>query len=460
MQRSLLAALSALLVVQAAAAAACEGGCSGHGSCGLLGTCICEGDWAGRDCSFQLSLELPEIETHPKYVDNDDVANNVQFLAPARQPEVPAQRSSLAFAQARRGARDAWAAADRLFAAAKHESSRDAAKQAKSKTLSAPGRDFAGMQVKQSSRRCQNDCSGNGECLDGKCRCSTMFAGEDCSRELLSASMLSLRLAAEKERLEKQQNHGQRTEKACALDCDGHGSCRGGVCECHDGWSGPACQDYARPSPVTLEQAATPSCADPLCSGNGACQAGVCSCSDGYGGAACEHHLQQQQESVDTQPLQLQLQQVTEEDKLASGCLGGCGGHGSCQAGLCDCEPGWQGTSCEISAEAALHGPEPQRTVADVPRAASWIASEVSQASNARPRALRAVGQDSKLASLLASSANIQQEAAHTSQPSAMGTAAATALHTLLADAAVSGQSNRGSGLAALIKSVIAAPED
>lgn len=528
------------------ASAVCASGCSGHGTCGILGVCLCEGNWAGRDCSFQLSLDLDgdSLSTESSMLASTDAAPQAAVLStlavPAVSPdtsealplpaassllsyrdqvaedtEKEARSGPLAFAQARRAARDAWAEADRLFEAAKQENARDAderlqraLEKAKSQKEAIPGNAFAGIEVPASMpevqkrlcsgncnargiclvgkcvcqdgyhgescehQRCKNDCSGNGGCFQGRCTCVESFGGEDCSQKVTSvlsfASKLSLGLAAENEQLEKQ-SHTKRVAKACALNCDGHGSCNDGVCECHDGWGGPACQDYLQPLPTALEQAgsykaaqAQRSCRNPYCSGNGICQSGACMCMDGFSGEACEHAS-----TAASQPLQLQLQQVTEEDRKAQVCLGGCG-HGTCKAGMCECELGWQGSSCRISAEAALRGPavtaeeakelEAEQSLIGVPTAASWIASE---ASSTPFRALRA-GQEPRSAALLASSATVQQDANWRRKTagytgSSVGATAAAAFHSLLSTSGGHGPVN---GLASLLKSAIAAPMD
>lgn len=88
-------------------AAICHNGCSGHGSCGLLGSCICEGNWAGRDCSFQLSLDA---ELPPVSGDSRETLDTAALLD--ETPRGP-KRSALAFAQSRRAAESAWATADK-----------------------------------------------------------------------------------------------------------------------------------------------------------------------------------------------------------------------------------------------------------------------------------------------------------------------------------------------------------
>ena len=126
----MLSQLGALAVLLAAPVnAACQNGCSGHGSCGLLGTCICEGSWAGRDCSFQLSLDTEVSEKNvamaamssmpPLAADPLDSAQLVlgtkgRHLQDQSQEITDITDASVrSFAQSRRAAESAWATADK-----------------------------------------------------------------------------------------------------------------------------------------------------------------------------------------------------------------------------------------------------------------------------------------------------------------------------------------------------------
>ena len=60
---------------------------------------------------------------------------------------------------------------------------------------------------------CQNDCSNNGFCLDGKCYCVPEFFGDDCSK----------------------------TNKKCVNNCSEKGECINGQCTCLNGYSGIDC---------------------------------------------------------------------------------------------------------------------------------------------------------------------------------------------------------------------------
>ena len=103
-----LALLGALLPVDAV----CRNGCSGHGSCGLLGTCICEGTWAGRDCSFQLSMD---VEVSDKDLATESLGSPQAVLSSTvGRSEVKLGDAVVQnFARSRRAAESAWATADK-----------------------------------------------------------------------------------------------------------------------------------------------------------------------------------------------------------------------------------------------------------------------------------------------------------------------------------------------------------
>mmetsp|Transcript_51687 Transcript_51687/g.83858 ORF Transcript_51687/g.83858 Transcript_51687/m.83858 type:complete len:530 (+) Transcript_51687:162-1751(+) len=385
-----------------------EAGCSGHGSCGLLGSCLCEGSWAGRDCSFQLSLdgdddlvsltaddsqESPDDDTDVLFGPSSTIAEPpplaVDFLAlrpgsaraqanrentpyetdvlldpPSAIPAPPAPVEFLALrpgsssAQAKSAgspkktshqlARDAWAAADRLFAAAQVENARDASQRvkraillARSKKGSIPGHEFAGLQATSakgsangttrscamdcSSRglclsgscvcnsgffgkgcesvRCADDCSGNGYCYQGLCQCNGNYSGANCAAKAPAASTFASLLSTglEAEKASKQQAKQQPEVKTCPLGCSGRGTCSAGICACNEPWAGRACEDaavvaFAEDAAVVAQLACLP---DAVCSSNGVCQLGRCQCNQGFSGQACEQRAR---------PVQLQLQ--------------------------------------------------------------------------------------------------------------------------------------------------------
>jgi flagellar hook-basal body complex protein FliE len=427
--------LAGNLAVTFARSAACQGGCSGHGTCGILGSCLCEGSWAGHDCSFQLSFDAPtgleEIsssQTAPLEVARKSNARlrllealssfkgRAGFSSQGTSQTHSASKVDLltsaeTFAKARRAAQDAWAAADRLYAAAERENAREAAARvqaavarAKQQQDSIPGHEFAGMLTETSkevadtskdtsaktcaldcsgsgvclagkclcnegyfgegceNKRCASDCSGNGFCFQGQCRCTGNYRGEACNEVIPTSpsltSLLTVGLADEKKQLDRQKEESHKEIKSCPLDCAGHGTCHDGSCECHDGWAGRSCQDFSA-SYENYAEALRPKAEETSLS------------------LLTSHEA----ETAPNAPLQLRLQHNDERPTVAVelSCLDGCSGHGTCRLGMCECDANWQGANCGISASASLFSflrasreEEVQKHASPV--AASWIA--------------------------------------------------------------------------------------
>jgi len=102
----------------------------------------------------------------------------------------------------------------------------------------------------------------------------------------------------------------------CPNDCSGRGKCdpKIGVCTCVEGAAGVDCsQDWCVPA---------------NCSGHGVCgndmqgHNPICHCKSPYAGPIC--------------------------DQIQGGCATDCGAHGVCRNGLCYCDSGWRGASCQM----------------------------------------------------------------------------------------------------------------
>lgn len=95
--------------------------------------------------------------------------------------------------------------------------------------------------------KCNQNCHGNGECIEGVCRCFLGFGGEDCR------------------------------ERICPRGCSGHGTCtENEMCECEAGYTGVDCS--------------TAGCDEQCSLHGGVCDNGVCEfrCSD-YAGYTCQN---------------------------------------------------------------------------------------------------------------------------------------------------------------------------
>lgn len=100
-------------------------------------------------------------------------------------------------------------------------------------------------------------CSGQGDCVNGVCKCKASFSGELCSVHDCKSS------------------NGK--------PCSGNGFCdEKGSCTCDEGWIDAACSTKVCPVGKNKDGKDKP------CSGRGVCSESVCTCEEDYFGSACE----------------------------------------------------------------------------------------------------------------------------------------------------------------------------
>ncbi|KAG1656313.1 Teneurin-a [Nymphon striatum] len=127
------------------------------------------------------------------------------------------------------------------------------------------------------SLACENDCNGHGKCQNGECNCFAGYTGLLCE------------------------------ENTCPVLCSNHGRYSEGICHCDEGWKGQDCslQSYQ--------------CEVADCNRKGRCQSGKCICMTGYKGTFCE------------------IEDCEDPN---------CSTHGSCVDAMCHCKAGWKGKTC------------------------------------------------------------------------------------------------------------------
>jgi len=118
--------------------------------------------------------------------------------------------------------------------------------------------------------KCPKDCSGNGECVMGKCMCSKGFITADCSKPACWPKMCSQRGACVDGVCKCSPGWG-------GVDCEkpgcgAHGTAQNGTCVCQSGFAGSRCEKKVCPNE---------------CSGHGGCLNGTCVCKPGYSGDDC-----------------------------------------------------------------------------------------------------------------------------------------------------------------------------
>ncbi|XP_060905488.1 N-acetylglucosamine-1-phosphodiester alpha-N-acetylglucosaminidase-like [Labrus mixtus] len=106
-------------------------------------------------------------------------------------------------------------------------------------------------------RRCNPaNCSGHGECVDGRCRCQQGWQGDACDSLVCQQA-----------------------------DCEPHGVCTAGGCVCDAGWRGKNCSQECLPG--FYGDGCNKTC---TCINGGSCDPvrGRCACLSGFHGSTCE----------------------------------------------------------------------------------------------------------------------------------------------------------------------------
>lgn len=136
---------------------------------------------------------------------------------------------------------------------------------------------FGGKTCELRACRVEN-CSNNGVCVNGECRCFHNYTGSDCSLlELAQTNSLSSSICS---------GHGEfdysSRRCACSLgwtgpDCSLNANCLDKSCaQCRNGYAGLFCLDR-----VPLQ-------CDSRCNEHGVCVNGTCTCSPGFHGRHCD----------------------------------------------------------------------------------------------------------------------------------------------------------------------------
>ncbi|KAI8479536.1 hypothetical protein Bbelb_427260 [Branchiostoma belcheri] len=158
---------------------------------------------------------------------------------------------------------------------------------------------------------CDSECSGNGQCVNGRCECDNWMVGNSFVGELC----------------EQQGCPGE--------NCNAHGSCNSATqtCTCYPGWSGDDCS--------------IPDCpGSPSCSGHGKCLPTVprtCLCESDWAGEICDIPCLHGNNINGTEC-------ICEDCYSGIGCHDVCSGNGICVNNTCECyfEAGYKGDVCSI----------------------------------------------------------------------------------------------------------------
>lgn len=102
---------------------------------------------------------------------------------------------------------------------------------------------YIGKACNISTRKCKNECSGSGLCVDGVCICDKLHVGDDCGKLRLNCSGLGIFNEQNYTCTCQQGYYGFNCEsKKCPNDCKGNGDClKNGTCVCKEGFTGFDC---------------------------------------------------------------------------------------------------------------------------------------------------------------------------------------------------------------------------
>lgn len=187
----------AVVVTTVQSAAVCNNGCSSHGVCNQ-GTCHCELDWTGVDCSFFLASTSTDDDSMltPGLVSNciDGCSGHGSCLG------------DVCFCSDGWGGASCAAETTCLTGCGNGGTCHSGACVCK--------KGFFGATCEDQS--CPNDCFGHGSCNHGQCRCGSGWSGTFCGLQLDSQVL-------------------------CDPACQGGASCVNGQCYCPQGFYGTDC---------------------------------------------------------------------------------------------------------------------------------------------------------------------------------------------------------------------------
>ena len=320
-------------------AAACAHNCSGHGDCvqppdRRAGLCICQAGWRGADCAQRAC----EHDCHGRgdcTAAGECVCNPGWDGPSCATPACPGDRTA------------------RLqLTMLNHSSSLALAPLLTTTAMRVGGGPLQGCHAERAQcdverrvcvcaagwtgpgcadKACPSNCNGHGTCVHGSCQCDPYFEGDACERAV-----------------------------RCASGCSNHGSCDAltGACVCAPGRSGAACE---HPTCAPIEASAPP------CSARGRCLGGTCECDDVISrpqiaddtaassamatDASMDASASAAGAAAGLVPASSarRITSVGSRCRAELRCMHGCNGRGACDAsrGMCVCEAGWYGEWCQ-----------------------------------------------------------------------------------------------------------------
>jgi EGF-like domain/Tenascin EGF domain len=216
------------------------------------------------------------------------------------------------------------------------------------------------------STNCQNNCSGQGKCINGMCQCDVGYTGDACELQECPNGC---------------NGHGDCINEKCVCskawggnDCSQclcmHGQCAGTQCVCDPGWSGVKCEvkgcgncfnGVCKANKCVCQEGFTGEdcgfCESFLgCSGckadedckTGTCRLGKCLCDSYHTGKFCEILLCSGHGIMHNSGCVCEDDYIGINCSVALTCPNSCTGRGVCHAGECYCDPDYEGGDCGV----------------------------------------------------------------------------------------------------------------
>mmetsp|Transcript_26545 Transcript_26545/g.61990 ORF Transcript_26545/g.61990 Transcript_26545/m.61990 type:complete len:1143 (+) Transcript_26545:186-3614(+) len=324
----------------------CEANCTGHGTCSTnehgVHTCACNLGWVGSICDTPSCPD--DCHGNGMCIGGHCVCNEGWFGDSCGQPRCPNDCSGNGYCfQAKCQCKTGFEGPSCALFKKQHQTL--TLKLAKAPPRHAPGpveRKTAALSLRVlQAPQCKDNCNQRGTCgADGKCICATGYGGETC--ESYCPNECS--------------HQGQCMEGACLCFagyfgddcshqgcCNGHGSCDDpGTCQCDPGWAGDECD-------VQLV------CPSQDCSGHGTCSFGLCTCMQGFQGPNCAMPTHSCSPPCGPHGICNPTANQCECEagffgpsctSTLQSCPSDCNNRGLCLNGKCMCGPAWTGADC------------------------------------------------------------------------------------------------------------------